>query len=69
MKRFRITMLVPHSTIVVVPDAQAAHNEATRLAEPPTDGSGRAIVQSIEEIDEIQTEPIDFGITFDEENI
>jgi hypothetical protein len=62
MKRFRITLMVPHSTEVVVADAQAAHNEATRLAQAPADGSPPAIVQSIEEIEDVITEPIDFGL-------
>ena len=60
MKRFRITLMVPHSTEVVVADAQAAHNEATRLAGKDTDSQPQAIVQSIEFIGDVQTEPLDF---------
>lgn len=62
MKRFKITLMVPHSREVVVADAQAAHNEATRLATIPVDGSPCAVVHSIEEIEDVITEPIDFDI-------
>ena len=51
MKRFRITLLVAHSTEVDVADAQAAHNEATRLAGANVlPGEKPAIVHSIEDI-------------------
>lgn len=62
MKRFKITLLVPHSREVVVADAQAAHNEATRLAKANVlPGDHPAIVHSVEFINDIQTEEIDFG--------
>lgn len=57
MKRYQITLLVPQTKEVVVRDAQAAHNEATRLA----GGAGaKAIVSSIEFVGDVQTEPLDF---------
>lgn len=63
MKRFKITLLVPHSREIVVADTQAAHNEATRLASANVvPGEPKAIVSSIEEIEDVQTEPIDFDI-------
>ena len=63
MKRFKITLLVPHSREIVVVDAQAAHNEATRLATAHTaNNEPKAIVSSIEEIEDVQTEPIEFDI-------
>jgi len=62
MKRFKITLLVPHSTEVVVADIQAAHNEATRLANQPTDSGAAAIVQAIEDLGPVATEEIDFGV-------
>ena len=53
MKRFKITLLVPQIKEVVVADAQAAHNEATRLA----GGAGvTAIVSSIEYVEDVDTE-------------
>jgi hypothetical protein len=50
MKLFRITLLVPHVSEVLVMDAQAAHNEATRLAKANALDMphGKAIVQSVE---------------------
>lgn len=60
MKRYRITLMVPHIKEVVVADAQGAHNEATRLATPVA-GQPPALVHSIEEIGDVVTEPIDFG--------
>ena len=60
MKRYNITLLVPHSTEVIVADAQAAHNEATRLAGPDGNGSPQAIVQSIEFLGDVETEPLNF---------
>jgi len=58
MKRFRITMLVPSVSEVVVADAQAAHNEATRLAGKDEDGRPAAVVKSIEFVGDVQTEPL-----------
>ena len=60
MKRFKITLMVPHSTEVVVADMQAAHNEATRLSQPAASGLA-AIVHSVEELGDVVTEEIDFG--------
>lgn len=57
MKRFKITLLVPQTKEIVVADAQAAHNEASRLA----NGAGaKAIVSSIEFIENVETE-LDLG--------
>jgi len=62
MKRFRITLLVPHSREIVVADTQAAHNEATRLAKANVaPGEQAAIVNSIEFLGDVMTEEIDFG--------
>ena len=61
MKRFKITLMVPHSREIVVADTQTAHNEATRLAAAPQDGEIAAVVHSVEEIGSVITEPIDFG--------
>jgi hypothetical protein len=64
MKRFKITLMVPHSTEVVVADAQAAHNSATHLANQPTheQDAPATFVHSVEEIEDVITEPIDFGV-------
>lgn len=56
MKRFRIVLMVPQAQEVVVADAQEAHNEATKFATAYTDGDIKAIVQSIQFIEDIQTE-------------
>jgi hypothetical protein len=61
MKRFKITLLVPHSTEIVVASVQEAHNEATRLVEADVQSGPAAVVHSIEEIGDIQTDPIPFG--------
>ena len=61
MKRFKITLMVPHSTEIVVADAQAAHNEATRLADADVHEGPKALVHSVEEVGDVQTELIDFG--------
>ena len=62
MKRYKITLMVPHSREIVVADAQAAHNEATRLARSGiAPGEAAAIVHSVEYINDVQTEEIDFG--------
>ena len=58
MKRYKITMMVPETFEVVVIDAQAAHNEATRLAGKDDEGRPAAIVQSIEFLGDVQTEPL-----------
>ena len=62
MKRFKITLMVPHSREIVVADAQAAHNEASRLATAPLEGEPSALVHSIEEIEDVITEPLDFEL-------
>jgi len=56
MKRFRIVMLVPHSTIIEASDTQAAHNEATRMVTNsyPGDEGIKPKLHSIEEIEEMQ---------------
>jgi hypothetical protein len=55
MKKYRIVLLVPHSTEVVVTDVQGAHNEATKLAYAHTASQayGKAVVQSIEFVEEV----------------
>ena len=60
MKRYKITIMVPHVEEVVVTDAQAAHNEAKRLAGKTHGGLPDATVHSIEFVNDVQTEPLDF---------
>ncbi len=61
MKRYKITLLIPYSQETVVATAQDAHNEATRLANAHTADEAKAIVQSIEFLNDVQTEPLDFN--------
>jgi len=61
MKRYKITLMVPHSTEIVVASVQEAHNEATRLAGGDVAEGPKAMVHSVEEIGDIQTDPIPFG--------
>jgi len=61
MKRFKITLMVPHSKEIVVATMQEAHNEATRLAAGEVAEGPKAMVHSVEEIEGVVTEPIDFG--------
>ena len=61
MKRFKITLMVPHSKEIVVATVQEAHNEATRLASAEVHGGPKAIIHSVEELGFVTTEPIDFG--------
>lgn len=51
--------MVPQTAEVVVTDAQAAHNEATRLASSNGD-QPNSIIESIEFIGDVQTEPLPF---------
>ena len=52
MKRFRITLMVPQITEFDGINAQAAHNEATRLASQPTGLFVPATVYSVEQVEE-----------------
>lgn len=61
MNRFKITLMVPHSTEIVVATMQEAHNEATRLAAAEVYDGPKAVVHSVEEIESVNTDPIDFG--------
>jgi hypothetical protein len=61
MKSYRITLLVPHVKEVIVKDAQAAHNEATKLAAAYTLGELKPVVHSIEHTGDVQTEEIDYS--------
>jgi len=61
MKRFKITLMVPHSKEIVVGSVQEAHNEATRLASAEVHEGPKAMVHSVEEIEDVNTDPIDFG--------
>jgi hypothetical protein len=61
MKRFKITLMIPHSTEIVVATMQEAHNEATRLASAEVHEGPKARVHSVEEIEDVTTDPIDFG--------
>jgi len=58
MKLFRITLLTPFIKEVLVVDAQAAHNEATRFAKAHAidQPHGKAIVQSVEFIQDVEGE-------------
>lgn len=60
MKRFKITLLIPHSKEIVVETMQEAHNEASRLAAARAAPGPKAIVHSVEEVGFVTTEPIDF---------
>jgi len=64
MKRFKITLMVPHSKEIVVTDAQAAHNEATRLAAATVQDGPKALVHSVEELEDVQTEPVGYELEF-----
>jgi len=57
MKRFKITLMVPHEMEVVVSDAQAAHNEASRLIAARHNEDPVAFVHSVTEIGDVRTEP------------
>jgi len=61
MKRFKIVLMVPNVTEVVVADAQAAHNEATRMAAITADGLPPARVHMVEFLNDVVTEEIDFS--------
>lgn len=61
MKRFRIVMMVPCVKEVEVADVQAAHNSATKFAEAQALGDLDASVYSIEFIEDVQPELVDFG--------
>lgn len=58
MKKFKIVMLVPHSTIIEAQDTQSAHNEATRMVinSHPGDEGIKPKLHSIEEIGEMQSD-------------
>ena len=56
MKRYRIVVMIPHAEEVVVADTQEAHNEATKLANASELGDIKAIVQSIQFIEDVQTD-------------
>lgn len=58
MKQYRITLLVPHVKEVIVKDAQAAHNEATKLAAAYILGDLKPVVHSVDHIGDIQTEEV-----------
>lgn len=60
MKKYRIVLLVPHVTEVFVRDAQAAHNEATKLAAAHILGGLKPVVHSVEDLGDIVTEEIDY---------
>ena len=60
MNRYKITLMVPHTTEIVAATMQEAHNEATRLASAEVHEGPKAMVHSVEEIDTVITE-IDFG--------
>ena len=60
MKRYRITLLVPQTKEIVVKDAQAAHNEASRLAAAHALGSLKPVVHSVEYLEEVVTEEINY---------
>jgi len=56
MKRFKIMLMTPHAQEVVVADAQEAHNEATRLADAAVQDGMKAIVLSVQEIEDVQVD-------------
>ena len=58
MKRYKITLMVPHSTIIEAPDIQEAHNEATRMLHNARNGQDdvRPKLHMIEEFEEIQVD-------------
>jgi len=62
MKRYKVTLLVPHSTEIMAGDQQAAHAEAARLAHvgKTQDNQPDAIVHSVEFMNE-EAEVIDFN--------
>lgn len=61
MKRFRITLMVPHSTEIIAGTMQEAHNEATRLVSAGVyDNGPRALVHSVEALEDLIVEEIDF---------
>ena len=61
MKRYKISVLLPQSTEVVVADIQAAHNEATKMVPKDEHGGLLGVVQTIEYIEDVITDPMDFG--------
>ena len=62
MKRYKITLLVPHSKEILAANEQEAHKEATRLTQVDNtrDEVPKAILHSVEYIRN-EPEPIDFG--------
>lgn len=61
MNRYKIVLMVPTVTEVIVSDPQAAHNEATRLAAAQAEGLPQTSVHSIECLGKVETEEIDFS--------
>jgi hypothetical protein len=62
MKRFKITILVPHSREILATDLQEAHKEAVRLVhdDDTHPGTPKAVLHSVKFIQD-EPEPIDFG--------
>jgi len=64
MKRYKITLLIPHETTIEAPDMKFAHEEGKRLAHvgETADGVTKAILHSVVELGEV--EPVDFDDPF-----
>jgi len=62
MKRYRVTLLVPHSKDILAVDEKEAYKEATRMtqADDTKDKAPKAVLHSIKYIRD-EPEPIDFG--------
>lgn len=60
MQRYRIILLVPTAREIVAVDAQAAHNEATKLAQAETWEQMKPIIHSVEYLGDVKTEEITY---------
>ena len=60
MKKYKVTLLVPHERVIDAPDIQSANREAHRLTQinNTDERAPKAILHSVVEESE---EPIDFG--------
>ena len=58
MKRYKITVMLPHTQEVVVADLQEAHSEATKLVPKDDTGALMGTVTSIEFVGDVQTDDI-----------
>lgn len=55
-RRYKITLLVPHSTIIEAPGPQEAHNEASRMVNNVHPDETKPILVSIDDVGPVQSD-------------